>query len=657
MARADWPTARRCWSWRRDAASQDDAPIVRLPIVLLDVPITSPRGARVRRRAARVGAVGADHGRRGRRAHAAPRWRSSASAPPTEIAFCRPPAETLQPGARLAARGARTRVALRRLGPRTSARVPLRGGRAAAPGRAGRGRLLLGARRRARGRRDRAAYPRGGARRHAASTRWRSCSARPRRTRACSRPRCVARAFRRSSRAARDARTRPAARSWSCSTARSRSSRRGGSPSTSRSARCRARRRRRPRAARGMWVAPEEDALILGAEAPAEPEDDASRIARSRRITRGRWSWHRRPQRRRAAASPTLGSAVGRPDRARARSPDVRRPAGDPSRCLDGDLRAPWRWEQLLVESAVIGGTRALEPPPRPGSRPSMRVRIDELRRGGARLPAPRAAIERDLANLEHLERFALPVIDRLAALPAQATWGEWIAAARGARADGAAPAGAGAGRARRRCAPLGPDRAGGARRGARRARRASWRRWPSGRRPTRYGRVFVGTLEQARGRSFDVVFLPGLAERVFPQKPREDPILLDALRRELGRDARDAGRPRPSRAPAAAARRRRGHAARCISRTRASSRPRRGRACRRSTRWRSMRALTGAIPDPQTLERDAARGGGGAAGVARAGRSGARHRRGGARPGDAAGRCCASSRARRAAARAICSS
>src|SRR5439155_761858 len=50
-----------------------------------------------------------------------------------------------------------------------------------------------------------------------------------------------------------------------------------------------------------------------------------------------------------------------------------------------------------------------------------------------------------------------------------------------------------------------------------------------------RYGRVFVGTIEQARGRSFEIVFLPGLAERIFPQKPREDPILLDALRRDLG--------------------------------------------------------------------------------------------------------------------------
>ena len=45
---------------------------------------------------------------------------------------------------------------------------------------------------------------------------------------------------------------------------------------------------------------------------------------------------------------------------------------------------------------------------------------------------------------------------------------------------------------------------------------------------------MFVATPEQARGRRFRVVFVPGLAERVFPQRPREDPLLLDALRREI---------------------------------------------------------------------------------------------------------------------------
>src|SRR5207249_2035287 len=52
-----------------------------------------------------------------------------------------------------------------------------------------------------------------------------------------------------------------------------------------------------------------------------------------------------------------------------------------------------------------------------------------------------------------------------------------------------------------------------------------------------RYGSVFIGTPHQARGRSFRVVFVPGLAERVVPQRPHEDPLLLDDRRRSLGRD------------------------------------------------------------------------------------------------------------------------
>jgi CRISPR/Cas system-associated exonuclease Cas4 (RecB family) len=51
---------------------------------------------------------------------------------------------------------------------------------------------------------------------------------------------------------------------------------------------------------------------------------------------------------------------------------------------------------------------------------------------------------------------------------------------------------------------------------------------------PRRYGRVFVGTLDDALGRSFDTVFLPGLSEGLFPRKPFEDPLLLDAERRVL---------------------------------------------------------------------------------------------------------------------------
>ena len=46
---------------------------------------------------------------------------------------------------------------------------------------------------------------------------------------------------------------------------------------------------------------------------------------------------------------------------------------------------------------------------------------------------------------------------------------------------------------------------------------------------------MFVGSPHQARGRAFKVVFVPGLAERMFPQKLREDPLLLDEeMRRPL---------------------------------------------------------------------------------------------------------------------------
>src|ERR1019366_2860464 len=49
-----------------------------------------------------------------------------------------------------------------------------------------------------------------------------------------------------------------------------------------------------------------------------------------------------------------------------------------------------------------------------------------------------------------------------------------------------------------------------------------------------RYGRVFIGSSDEARGREFAIVFLPGLAEGLFPQRALEDPLLLDEFRRQL---------------------------------------------------------------------------------------------------------------------------
>jgi ATP-dependent helicase/nuclease subunit B len=45
---------------------------------------------------------------------------------------------------------------------------------------------------------------------------------------------------------------------------------------------------------------------------------------------------------------------------------------------------------------------------------------------------------------------------------------------------------------------------------------------------------VNVLSLGEARGLSFDHVFIPGLAERIFPSAPRQDPLLPDCERREI---------------------------------------------------------------------------------------------------------------------------
>ena len=101
-----------------------------------------------------------------------------------------------------------------------------------------------------------------------------------------------------------------------------------------------------------------------------------------------------------------------------------------------------------------------------------------------------------------------------------------------------------------------------------------------------RYGAVWVGPAEDARGLVFDQVFVPGLAERLFPRKIAEEPILLDATRERLpdcapghqrrSRGARAAGAPPGGRC---------GYADVWCSPTRASIWISRARAFRPSTR------------------------------------------------------------------------
>jgi ATP-dependent helicase/nuclease subunit B len=194
-----------------------------------------------------------------------------------------------------------------------------------------------------------------------------------------------------------------------------------------------------------------------------------------------------------------------------------------------GTLPAPWRWEKLIVEAAVIGRDAARWKRRLAGKAAELARQIKEAEQREGAESGLVLALRRTSEQLEHLRAFALPVVEELSQWPNAATWGEWLdvfsrLAPRVLRrpahvlrvlAD------------LRPMAAIGPIDLDEARR-VLTDRLLTVESEPPLR---RFGCVFVGTPQQARGRSFRVVFVPGLAERMFPQKPREDPLLLDGLR------------------------------------------------------------------------------------------------------------------------------
>lgn len=194
------------------------------------------------------------------------------------------------------------------------------------------------------------------------------------------------------------------------------------------------------------------------------------------------------------------------------------------------ELRAPRRWEQMLVEAAVIGGLDR------------WRRRLDgleaELVRTAAALatdPARREQHEQRLARLRSLRGFALPLLEQLADLPESAPWSAWLPAL-------AALAEVSLREPRRvidvldDLRPLGPVGPVGLRE-VRHVLGPHLLELPSPPPARRYGRVFVGPVHAARGLDFDLVLVAGLGERIFPPRLFEDPLLLDPHRRGLPLD------------------------------------------------------------------------------------------------------------------------
>ncbi len=198
-------------------------------------------------------------------------------------------------------------------------------------------------------------------------------------------------------------------------------------------------------------------------------------------------------------------------------------------RVIAGTVRSPRRWERMLSDAAVIGGfdrwQRRLD-----AAEGNL---LDEVGRLEDPDDPARERLLADLDALRELRRFALPILGQLESWPAQSTWAEWLVRLRELtqvalrRPDSVLEVLA----ELQPMGEVGPVDLGEVRQvlSARLLSAVA----PPPRSP--YGRVLVAPIEALRGRSFEVVFVPGLAERLFPRKISEDPILLDGARRRIG--------------------------------------------------------------------------------------------------------------------------
>ena len=200
----------------------------------------------------------------------------------------------------------------------------------------------------------------------------------------------------------------------------------------------------------------------------------------------------------------------------------------EPAGAGEAALSVPVGWEKLLVDAAVVGGrdrwARRLQ-----GLRAELESQLRDLEQDDESL---RPHIEQRIEQLARLEHFALPLIETLSAFSVSASWGRWLESL-----DALART------ALRRpesvlsvltelepMSEVGPVSLGevydvlSERLGLLRAEPLK----------RRYGAVFIGSIDEARGHNFEIIFLPGLAEGLFPRRALEDPLLLDEHRTTL---------------------------------------------------------------------------------------------------------------------------
>jgi ATP-dependent helicase/nuclease subunit B len=183
----------------------------------------------------------------------------------------------------------------------------------------------------------------------------------------------------------------------------------------------------------------------------------------------------------------------------------------------------PRRWEALLVNAAVVGGADRW--------RRRLAGLEQELEHQAAQADDSGSA-QRNLTALRSLAAFALPLIERLGALPTLGTWGQWLNAL-GELTERAIskPQAVQAVLAELEImSEVGPISLTEVRTVL--EERLGEIQVPAG--TARGGEVLVASVEEARGRVFDAVFVPGLAEKLFPQRVVEDPLLSDRSRANI---------------------------------------------------------------------------------------------------------------------------